>query len=63
MALGTVSAIGAGLSSPLFMILFSTISEIFIPGNEENAEAQGRTLFFYLLLTGIFTWLSSIKQQ
>jgi|JI10StandDraft_1071094.scaffolds.fasta_scaffold1275897_1 hypothetical protein len=42
MLLGTLAAIGAGVASPLFMIFFSTISEIFVPGNENKAELQGR---------------------
>lgn len=56
MAGGTLAAIGAGIASPLFMIFFSTISEIFVPGNEETAEGQGRDLFIKLTLVGILTW-------
>lgn len=57
MGVGTLAAIGAGVASPLFMIYFSTISEIFIPGNEDQAEGQGRELFVKLFLVGIFTWV------
>jgi len=33
MGVGSLAAVGAGIASPLFMIFFSTISQIFIPGN------------------------------
>ena len=53
---GTAAAVGAGIASPLFMIFFSTISEIFIPGNEPNAVQQGKDLFVKLFIVGLLTW-------
>lgn len=61
MVIGSIAAIGAGIASPLFMIFFSTISELFVSGNEENAEGEGRTLFFKLFFVGIMTWICRNK--
>jgi hypothetical protein len=33
MIVGSLAAIGAGIATPFYMIFFSTISEIFVPGN------------------------------
>lgn len=57
MLVGSIAAIGAGVASPLFMIFFATVSELFIPGNEEIAEYEGRMLFVKLLVVGIMTWI------
>lgn len=37
MFVGTITAMGAGVAMPFFMIFFSELSVIFIPGNEDVA--------------------------
>lgn len=57
---GTVAAVVAGVASPFFMIFFSTISQIFIPGNQSNAIGQSLDLLVKLLIVGFVTWISRI---
>lgn len=51
---------GAGCATPLFVIFFGQISEIFVPGNESKAREQAFHIMVKFFLLGGGTWLLSI---